>query len=566
MKVFIEGSSTSVTIKDTDFIHQGGEGSVFISGNTAYKIYHDPKKMIEVDRIKELRKIKNSSVITPELIIYNESGNPIGYTMRAINDTWALTRLFSKSFRKRQNVSESMIVGLVSKMREVYSDLHSGGFLVADGNEQNFLVSSDFSNIYFIDTDSFKTPSFSARAYNESTLDPLVDVKKPVFTQSSDWFAFAVVSFQLITGVHPFKGTVIDIQKEQNTIPQRIKMGLSIFNKRVNKPRMIVDEKQIDNIFGSWLKDVFETNKRNSPPEIYYISKETYQRAMKSGNINIELIPCSSNKITDILNFGSTFLIRTEEGLLVDGLEFKLSNPETKVVFDQSSGDIYFASIHNGGVVAKIASSESLSNIIYCNPKFLHSSGKLLYAITSKEVLEISTRIKNSSIRIFGEALDNINIKSLKVFDGVLIESLLGGLFANILTGEPGVYTKLNISENKDNGVLNAKYRNGLLYIVTSKSGEYCHKLFKVSGSFKEILLVDKWISSSLEISMDVLDSGVYALIKNDELLIAGHKSLKTSSTKEISLIGNQSTMDIISNGSKFVAIIDGNAYKISMS
>lgn len=329
---------------------------------------------------------------------------------------------------------------------------------------------------------------------------------------------------------------------------------------------MIVNADQIDISFREWLISMFETDTRSAPPGMVSIGELQQVSAITSGSLKVDSYAIVKEKIIDILNLGASVVIRTTRGAIIGDSEFDLTSSATKIIYDKSSGEPLLASIHNNGLVAKPLRGGAVSNIIQCNARSLFFSGKLLYAITDGEVLEISTRLKNSSLRIFGEALDRINLKSTKVFDGVLLESLMGGQFINLLTGEERVYAKFNAVDHKDNGILNAKYRNGILYLVTNKSGNYLHKLYKVSKSFKEIELSNSWISTNLEINMDVLDNGVYIAIKGESTLIAGHHSLNQTEVKELSLVDGQEELEIKSIGSKFIGFSNNKAYKLSMN
>jgi DNA-binding helix-hairpin-helix protein with protein kinase domain len=128
--------------------------------------------------------------------------------MRYVDRTYALCQVFPGSFRTRHGFSTDAALRLVRRLQEGVRTVHSHGILIVDLNEMNFLVSDSFGEIYFIDVDSYQTPSFPATALMESVRDR--HAKR--FSTSTDWFSFAIVSFQMFVGIHPFKGTYAPLQ------------------------------------------------------------------------------------------------------------------------------------------------------------------------------------------------------------------------------------------------------------------------------------------------------------------------------------------------------------------
>src|SRR5207248_7337064 len=95
--------------------------------------------------------------------------------------------------------------------------VHERGILIVDLNEMNFLLDASVEEILFIDVDSYQTPGFPATALMES----IRDRHAARFSQATDWFSFGIVSFQMFTGIHPYRGkhptlTGLDARMERN--------------------------------------------------------------------------------------------------------------------------------------------------------------------------------------------------------------------------------------------------------------------------------------------------------------------------------------------------------------
>ncbi|HEU4796864.1 MAG TPA: hypothetical protein VFT02_14610, partial [Pyrinomonadaceae bacterium] len=169
-RYFVQGEG-HVQLGRTEFKAQGGEGAVYVKGQTAYKIYTDPSRCIAQAKIDELSQLAQPNIIRPVHLILDGSNRPVGYTMRAVGKANSLCQLFPKAFRQRNNITPDLALRLVRQLQTGVLHIHSRGILVVDLNEMNFLVSADFAELYFIDVDSYQTPSFPATALMETVRD-----------------------------------------------------------------------------------------------------------------------------------------------------------------------------------------------------------------------------------------------------------------------------------------------------------------------------------------------------------------------------------------------------------
>ena len=189
--VLINGN-VNISLGQSDYKAQGGEGIVYVKNNIAYKIYHEPKKMIPEGKILELQKIKTENVLAPKNILYNpKTLKAIGFTMPYVNDTEYLTKLFSKQFKNDHAISISQIIEIISKMQKQLQSLHNEKIIVGDYNEMNFLIDSSFSIPYHIDVDSYQTDNFPCTAIMDTFRDRRLPFGK--FDDLSDWFSWAIV-------------------------------------------------------------------------------------------------------------------------------------------------------------------------------------------------------------------------------------------------------------------------------------------------------------------------------------------------------------------------------------
>src|SRR4030042_7024396 len=139
-----------------------------------------------------------------------------------------------------------MIIHLVENIKKLIYFVHDKNCLIVDGNELNYLVNNDFITPYMIDVNSWQTPSYNATAIMPS----IRDWSTTTFSELTDWFSFAIISFQLFIGVHPFKGT--HKKYRRNDFVNRVKDSVSVFNSQVSLPPSARDFNLIPGSYKDW--------------------------------------------------------------------------------------------------------------------------------------------------------------------------------------------------------------------------------------------------------------------------------------------------------------------------
>src|SRR5258705_3158582 len=233
-RYFVQGKG-EIRLSKSDFRAQGGEGAICVKGSTAYKIYTDPSRTIQPTKILELSVLAQPNIIRPLDVIIDRQNQPVGYSMRHVVRSYVLCQLFPKAFRFRNNVTPETVLRLERNLQEGVKHADRKGILIVDLNELNFLVAEDFKEVFFIDVDSYQTPSFAATVLMESVRDRHAQT----FTVGSDWFSFAVVSFQMFVGIHPFKGSYPPLQNlpdKERKLDARMRANVSVLHAGVSIP------------------------------------------------------------------------------------------------------------------------------------------------------------------------------------------------------------------------------------------------------------------------------------------------------------------------------------------
>lgn len=262
MKVFAENKGW-ITLEPRHQMASGGEGTVYAREEAAFKVYHERRDL--ADKIRLLQAIDHPGVIAPRGVLRDDTDRFVGYWMnRAAGE--ALPNLFATGWRQDNRFGLRETVATVEGMREVVSFAHRRGALLVDANEFNWLVALGAAGKakpqpLALDVDSWQVGPYPATAIMPS----IRDWNAAAFSEKSDWYSWAVVTFQLFTGIHPYKGTHPRYGKGQ--LDARMKANASVFDTGVRLNSAVRDLASIPKGLNAWYRAVFQDGYRGLPPE-----------------------------------------------------------------------------------------------------------------------------------------------------------------------------------------------------------------------------------------------------------------------------------------------------------
>jgi hypothetical protein len=173
-----------------------------------------------------------------------------------------LVRFFTNDFWKTNNLTVQSAVGIVMQMREIVAMAHYHHALLVDGNEMNYIVRNHVGyQPFVIDVDSWQIGKFKATAIMPS----IRDYNATDFSPGTDWFSWAIVTFQLLAGIHPYKGKHPDYKP--NELEKRMRDRVCVFNPKVHVPAVTRPFDAIPSALKEWYEAVFSTAVRDAPPK-----------------------------------------------------------------------------------------------------------------------------------------------------------------------------------------------------------------------------------------------------------------------------------------------------------
>lgn len=558
MIVHIQGQGSSVSLTQRDYVGGGGEGAVYKVGKIAYKIYHDPAKMIPVAKFKELSVITDPHVIRPQSMLVDAKGLVVGYTMPFLDGGYPLCQLFPRSFRDREGVTTGHITNLVAKMQAGIQHVHQTGTLIVDLNEMNFLVDKKFDDLFFIDVDSYQTPHFPATVIMDSIRDWSVHHNQ--WSTNSDWYSFGILSFQMYTGIHPFRGKYHGPKAEFRgrlpsdpdddafaTTRRRMLGGISVMHPEVGIPGSAYPLSVIPKEYRQWYEDMFVNGQRCPPPS-------------KAGAMGVILfvpqVNALSGTLVDFMELWNlqyaitSFLGSSILGgnpVITAGNKVYLGGALVPVPWDKPTTVCGHTNRTHRVVVGSLEGTKlSLFNLTDRVPltfdmevqNAVSYEGRI-YVRTEDQIHEVALTDAGSQVLATLKVVCNVMPHATHLFSGVAIQSMLGATFVSLFTG-PGEAQQVRVKELDTFRVVDAKYDRGVLMVLTEKAGKYDRQVFRFEADGTYDIRVVADVSSGQSLNFVTLDNGVCVCMNEDEKLELfsarkGSSSIKTVEDKTLS-------------------------------
>ncbi len=513
-KYYVPGKG-EVTLGKSDFLAQGGQGSVYVRNSIAYKIFSDPQSMISVQKLNELAALSEPNIIRPLDLLLDHRNLPVGYTMRHVADAYSLCQLFPRAFRDRNNLTPELVLKLVQQMQTGVGHVHNHGVLIVDLNEMNFLTSRDFDEIFFIDVDSYQTPSFPAKALMESVRDR----HATRFTKESDWFSFAVISFQMFVGIHPFKGNYPALRgctDKSKLLDARMKANISVLHPGVSVPASCLPFNSIPGAYYDWYHAVFEEGKRLAPPRNAIPSIVTsFRTQCRIESVHFEISELHEYE-SDILRVDGP--ITTTAIRIYNGSRTSFPSPGNSIsLISPRLGHMIVAYYEHGSVHFRdlTAAKEIETDLEATN---VMQIGGRVYVQQRGSLLEIAFAELAGTLRLSSMVVANVNQHSTRLFDGVLFQNLLGACYASVIP-TPGTCYQIRLPELDKYRIIDARIERGVLVVLGNIGGNYDRLIFRFSKAFDSYDLRVSTDVTLTGINFTVLDNGtVLHLTDNDEL------------------------------------------------
>lgn len=523
------GNSGIVTITDKNYLAAGGEAAIYVQSGMAYKLYHDPDhKMLPPKKMQELGLIKNPQVVIPQEIIFDpKNGKPLGYTTRFVDNVEPLLKFFTRTFKDANNIDFQMVNRLVKEMQKVVADVHSAQCLIVDLNELNILAEQKASNLtpWFIDTDSYSTPSFRATAIMDSVRDRKVTTFDKSGTMhynptiESDWFSWSVLTFWLYTNIHPYRGTHPNYKPKDKA--KQMDDGISVFHSGVRVPPSVNDFKVIPGRHLDWFKRVFLNGERGVPPladsSVPMLVPTQVITIQGTDKIGVSEIAAYANPILAIQQILGIYYVATKTHFYANKKEIGTHNAKKVALCSASDGTLIVAQQDNSNKIAfKTLTATEPIGTATSNEMFARNN--CIYTIAHGKMMENSfTAFGNKMVRRATE-IANVSVTTSKMYDGCVIQDLLGKMYLTLPYKQGACFSK-HVPQLDGYRIVGAKAERNVVVVLGEKKGQYDRFIIIFNKAYNscDVRKVDDVAYDT--INFTVMDNGMCALLANpDEL------------------------------------------------
>lgn len=582
IKVVMPGKG-EVTLRPTDHLATGGEGAVYLKNNRIFKLFLNPERARATgmaDKIELLSKIRHPFIVSPIDVLFDSQHQVVGYYMEKA-DGVALMKTFTNSWRDVNSFTNTEAVKLVENMREAVNAAHALKAVMVDGNETNYLVAGVEPRI--IDVDSWKIGRHGATAIMPS----IRDYHSADHNEKTDWFAWGIVSFQVFTGIHPYKGTHPAFKKSD--LEGRMRANASVFDKDVRLNAAVRDFSCVPRPLLDWYESIFAKGERSAPPSALIsqaptaLTKKARVVQTANGKVRHDRIHGFSGKVRHVSANGIAFhgdvgalkafdLYRKQgiPSLTPADIESLFANQAALVRQGES---FVYVTLSSTGVQGRVAPGErdpqpvNLStNVLPLAASKLLVIGNRLFALNPQSdngmvELELSTMGSRTVLAV--KAPWPVNVLSTRFFDGFGAMDCLGVPFLVIPEGESLAIKRAAVLAGYK--LING-FSRGSSYVwvhgVSRADGQIYRLELRTNG--KEFELVHSEVVDESELNLAVSAKGIAVGIFEDGVvsvqntLGAGSKVVPDGSVKK--------DMNLFSLPDGIHYYRDSDIYRVSLS
>jgi hypothetical protein len=437
-----------------------------------------------------------------------------------------------------------------------------------DPNELNWIVTTQKGGggyvPHVIDVDSWALGS-----WKPSVIMPSIrDHHASTFTTLSDWFAWGVVTFQVYTGIHPYKGALPGFAVHDMTA--RMQANASVFHKDVRLNRAVRDFASIPPRLLGWYEATFAQGERAEPPSPFDTGASTMRpaqtlRVVTSAHgalIYRKLFARTNDPVVEVYPAG---VVRLHSGALV-----QLASLRT--IATDVMGNVEVSEISGGWVVAGVDKEET-QLICYgphgaelC-PLAVHASRMVsgagrLFALGAQGLQEVHVRILGTRAVASVGAVWHVMSQATVWLNGVGVMDALGAMHLVVPCGDRGVV--LTRVKELDGMRVLAGEGSGRIVVLTAVTPRGTYERYTVlfDKAMQTYVVSTKTVDMPDQ-NLTVLPKGVVASIEEDgELTITVPTSgvVHTVADKDIA-----TDMMLARWGDKVLYVKDGAVWSLEM-
>lgn len=479
MQLFNKNGQPKFQVHEAKSFASGGEGWVVEHPQNkaeVIKVYHKERDLKLEQSLVELGKLP-PCFIKPNEIFFTQIGKISGFAMKYIdmNKYVILKKIFNNTFCLQNGFDKKVKFKIYQNLKKAVEDAHSLGIYIGDLNPYNILV-NDKGEVIMIDVDSFGTKS---KPHNGVLLEDIRDwLQHPKVDETTDKYAFDILTFWMFTFLHPFRGDypIHKTLEERVCKKSSVLSGLPITIPKCYQP---FQNNEIVNQF----KQVFQDGLRfmidlSGQPQIIQVQQVSQPDVIHSTDLFIR-------KFADgiaSLKISENFLVYLKDDIwnVISLKDFGIFN---RLYTISDAADVF---------VGK-------SNIIYCKNNYLHQEGQQLK--NTSNIHGLIEYDENGSVFLMSDQLNKYELLSVdSILNGNILSTQSDIFVKSIQIGDGGIYQSigdkkwiLDFNKNSFNliktpfNIKNIYKRNGYVLIEHLDKSKTRYTIGKINGLNLEI-------------------------------------------------------------------------------
>lgn len=545
--VQIEGRG-DIHVSPADHVASGGEGHVYrpSAGSLAVKVWDEPTRATTgrmTEKIKMLSALKHPAIVAPEALCRNARGSIIGYIMPWVTG-WDLPLAFTNDWRSAHGFGDAEALAFVDQMRDVTAFVHGHDIVMGDANELNIL--GDKGAPRYIDVDPWLPPGYRG----DKIMPTIQDHHAAPFSREADWFAWAVVTFQLLTGTHPYRGTHPDFKRSD--LEGRMKANASVFDPKTRLNAAVRPWSFVPSALVDWYEAAFQRGERGVPPAVGATRVPVRVKAtapMMTGAL----------KITKAFTLSAPFarVVGPDLIMLADGA--LLSLPDGRRV---GTGDR--RAVYGGGVEAIVVHDRIYFRIGVASPQDSNiaasrvwSAAGRLFGVTNDGIRELLLKDLGQHAALLPGRKWSLNPNATTFGDGAALFDALGAKY--LVVPQPGLSVAM----------VRVRELDGLKPVsIIGRGRTIVMSLIDRSGTYSRATIVLDEALSGYQITSAPADDGALtdAILNNGLILwitASGDLGLSTGTTFSL---GGITGGKLIAGPSGVFYVAVADVFRLSMS
>lgn len=533
----VRNTGATVDLNKDNFKAKGGEGSIHIIGDTVYKVC-EPGKMIDIRKLVELHALDHPRIVRPEDIIEDGKKNVVGYTMKLVpGNAVPLAQILTKTYRDREGVGPDKMTELVRQIADGLRFIHKKpGYLQVDGNEFNYMVTGDHRDVYFIDVNSFETPNFPADAIMPSIRDWNCPkdggTGRYKWSHLTDWYSFAIISWYMFTGIHPFKGRHPRFPDLKTAMVEQMKAGVSVLDPESKFPQAAVYfpfESVIPGGAGGaymqWYRAVLAEGKRLPAPTDFQAVVAIAAKVKEIVGSNKFDINELRNYVAQIVGFyekDGREVVVTTDGMYVNNQPYPRLQGKFRVGFTTNTHTPVALVLESDtarvfALETQTALPSPQQPVEFRSDDIMSYDGRL-YSHYGPNIYEIQFLEQSSGPIIpLQKQVATVLPQATRMYQGVVFQDMFGTRLASVFP-ESGHHQQVKIDELAGLQITEAKYERGVLMVLTTdKEGQATRFIFRMAKDFQSYDMRKVENVTPIGLNFTVLPGGICVCITEDE-------------------------------------------------